>query len=413
MMFKKLLFVLICFLNVYGNSIVNMYLVRNDAMYLMKDMDIVFQGDKIKFDFSNGNTKVSYQINDENIKAINTMDFKNEFLVFDAQKGKITFLFSSSDKNQSITFVTNPDYLVESSINQQFIDVADERVYIDSINIISNHRGVKEANIVIPKLESSTVIVNVDGKIGAGIIIDNNKFILTNYHIIEENEKNIFIALKPQSGNKPSKNSYYKVKVIKVDMQKDLALLEMPNEIMANKNLSSLKFGDFKKIKKGIDIYNIGHPLGYYFAFESGMLNNILNDYSWTTHQAKYVLQYSMNANKGNSGSPIVNEKLELIGIGAFSNTQGKNLNFAISIFDINEFMHSKQSIRLEKKSPDTYKKDIFQQGMYKDSKYAKLDRNNNGIADAMMKDIDNDGMWDAIAYDTDEDGSYERVTSF
>jgi hypothetical protein len=65
------------------------------------------------------------------------------------------------------------------------------------------------------------------------------------------------------------------------------------------------------------------------------------------------------------------------------------------------------------KKNADEYKNKIIEQGLYKNIKLAKIDRNKNGIPDAMMKDIDNDGTWDIIAYDTDEDGSYDRVTSF
>jgi hypothetical protein len=67
----------------------------------------------------------------------------------------------------------------------------------------------------------------------------------------------------------------------------------------------------------------------------------------------------------------------------------------------------------VKKKNADEYKNKIIEQGLYKNIKLAKIDRNKNGIPDAMMKDIDNDGTWDIIAYDTDEDGSYDRVTSF
>ncbi|MBD3795903.1 MAG: hypothetical protein IE881_08250 [Epsilonproteobacteria bacterium] len=49
----------------------------------------------------------------------------------------------------------------------------------------------------------------------------------------------------------------------------------------------------------------------------------------------------------------------------------------------------------------------------YDNVRLTKLDRNRDGVPDAMMKDFDKDGRWDVIAYDTDEDGSYERVTSF
>ena len=95
-------------------------------------------------------------------------------------------------------------------------------------------------------------------------------------------------------------------------MTKDLALLEIPKDLYKKNDFISLKLANADSLKKGIDIYNMGHPVGYYYAFEYGMLTNILNDYSWETFNADYILQYSMNSNKGNSGSPIVNDKIAL-----------------------------------------------------------------------------------------------------
>ncbi|MCT7540325.1 serine protease [Aliarcobacter cryaerophilus] len=420
-----ILFSILCS-SLFAKVEVNLELNKNDSIYKLESNDIVFKDDKLKFSMKSDKNEVLeifYKTNKNKLKFLEKIELKKDitqsypqadkYVILDDETGTLTFLFKTNSSQKEFILNTNPKLatLIENEENIK----KDKRIYIDKSKIISNDRGEKEANIIIPKLEASTVIINnkSDNSIGAGVIINDGKNILTNYHVVEADKENVYIAFKPKLGNKPSNNNYYKVKVVKVDMTRDLALLEMPKDLIERNEYISLKLADIESLKKGIDIYNMGHPLGYYFAFEYGMLTNILNDYSWDEYKANYILQYSMNANKGNSGSPIVNDKLELIGIGAFSNKKGENLNFGISVIDIKNFIDSKDSVIVKKKNADEYKNKIIEQGLYKNIKLAKIDRNKNGIPDAMMKDIDNDGIWDIIAYDTDEDGSYERVTSF
>ena len=420
-----ILFSILCS-SLFAKIEVNLELNKNDSIYRLENNDIVFKDDKLKFSMKSNKDEVLeifYKTNKNKLELLEKIELKkdiaqdypqsNKYIILDDEIGTLTFLIKSKSYQKEFILNTNPKH--ETLINNEENIKKDERVYVDKSKIISNDRGEKEANIIIPKLESSTVVINnkSDNSIGAGVVINDGKNILTNYHVVESDKENVYIAFKPKLGNKPSNNNYYKVKVVKVDMIKDLALLEMPKDLISKNDYISLKLADIESLKKGIDIYNMGHPLGYYFAFEYGMLTNILNDYSWDEYKADYILQYSMNANKGNSGSPIVNDKLELIGIGAFSNKKGENLNFGISVIDIKNFIDSKDSVIVKKKNADEYKNKIIEQGLYKNIKLAKIDRNKNGIPDAMMKDIDNDGIWDIIAYDTDEDGSYERVTSF
>ena len=420
-----ILFSILCS-SLFAKVEVNLELNKNDSIYKLESNDIVFKDDKLKFSMKSDKNEVLeifYKTNKNKLKFLEKIELKKDitqsypqadkYVILDDETGTLTFLFKTNSSQKEFILNTNPKLatLIENEENIK----KDKRIYIDKSKIISNDRGEKEANIIIPKLEASTVIINnkSDNSIGAGVIINDGKNILTNYHVVEADKENVYIAFKPKLGNKPSNNNYYKVKVVKVDMARDLALLEMPKDLIDRNEYISLKLADIESLKKGIDIYNMGHPLGYYFAFEYGMLTNILNDYSWDEYKANYILQYSMNANKGNSGSPIVNDKLELIGIGAFSNKKGENLNFGISVIDIKNFIDSKDSVIVKKKNADEYKNKIIEQGLYKNIKLAKIDRNKNGIPDAMMKDIDNDGTWDIIAYDTDEDGSYDRVTSF
>ncbi len=422
-MFKNLIFLSIFSISLFAKVDISLELLKNDGNITLENNDIVFEHDKLKFNIKSNNDEIIeifYKTNDNQFRYLDKIQIKkdelvtfpqsNEYIILDSEIGTLSFLFKTESFQKELILNTNPKI---ENITEEKNLVKNERIYINKSKVISNDRGDKEANIIIPKLESSTVIIKSDDSIGAGVIINDGKNILTNYHVVEPNQNEVYIALKPSLGDTPSINNYFKVKVLKVDMIKDLALLQIPENLIKKSNKNSLKLANANSLKKGIDIYNMGHPLGYFYAFEYGMLTNILNDYSWDTYKANYILQYSMNSNRGNSGSPIVNDKLELIGIGAFSNKEGKNLNFGISVIDIKEFLDSKDSVIVEKKNPDEYKDKIIEKGLYKNVKLAKIDRNNNGKPDAVMKDIDNDGIWDIIAYDTDEDGNYDRVTSF
>lgn len=420
-----ILFSILCS-SLFAKVEVNLELNKNDSIYKLESNDIVFKDDKLKFSMKSDKDEVLeifYKNNKNKLELLEKIELKKDiaqsypqsdkYIILDDEIGTLTFLikFESSQKE----FILNTNPKLETLIENEKNIKKNERIYIDKSKIISNDRGEKESNVIIPKLEASTVIINnkSDNSIGAGVIINDGKNILTNYHVVEPDKENVYIAFKPKLGNKPSNNNYYKAKVIKVNMIKDLALLEISKDLIEKNDCISLKLANKDSLKKGMNIYNMGHPLGYYFAFEYGMLTNILNDYSWDEYKADYILQYSMNSNKGNSGSPIVNDKLELIGIGAFSNKNGENLNFGISVIDITNFINSKDSVIVDKKMPNEYKDKITEQGTFQNIKLAKIDRNNNGIPDAMMKDINNDGIWDIIAYDTNEDGVYERVTSF
>lgn len=422
----KLSIIFFLVINLFADLNVTPKLLKDGTQYNLSNNDIVFENDNIRFQINSDIVqmlKISYQVNSESKKLLRNVELQkdevtsfpkdDQYLKLDSQSGKLTFFFKTETDKRIITLFTNPKVISNEKSDSLVFKQSDEKIYINQSKVISNHRGAKEANVIIPALEKSTVVVNTNGVIGTGIIINAGKQILTNYHVVEPNENNIYIALKPEIGDNPSKNNYYKANLLKVNMNKDLALLEMPKTLEKQNNISSLKLGNIKEIKKGIDIYTMGHPHKYYFAFEYGMLNKIMNDFNWITYNVDYALQYSMNSNRGNSGGAIINDKLELLGIVAGSDNSGNNLNFGISILDIKNFLKAKESVRVEKRSPDSYKDKIVQQGLYKNIRFAKLDRDGNGKYDAMMKDIDKDGVWDIIAYDTDEDGSYERVTSY
>lgn len=426
-MFHRLLFFLIAITTSYGEVNFQFFKVDNGSKIRLYNNDILLEGNQIILElYSDSDDLISVYYKNNNdpyrllVEELLTKDSVSLYpqegraLTLDDEEGILVFKVKDSIHEKLIKFIINPQVsqVVDSNNILDLLDLADIRKYVDQKKTISHNRGYKEANVIIPFLESATTIIKSKDKIGTGTIIDNGKYILTNYHVIEPDEDNVFIALKQHSSSNQNSNNFYQAKVVKIDMIRDLALLEVP-PFVKDLGFKSFELASDNDVKKGIDIYSMGHPHGYYFTFEYGMLNNILKNYSWRTYSADSILQYSMNSNRGNSGGPIVNEDLELVGIGAFSNTDGNNLNFAISITDINKFLNTQHSTRTAKRTYEDYVEDIVEKGKYKNVRFAKVDRDKNGTPDAMLKDSNGDGKWDLIAYDTDEDGSYERITSF
>lgn len=70
--------------------------------------------------------------------------------------------------------------------------------------------------------------------------------------------------------------------------------------------------------------YVIGAPRGYGFSISDGLISQIRNVDGW--------LQYQLSCpiSPGNSGSPVLNGRGEVIGIASWTKTDAQNVNFAI-----------------------------------------------------------------------------------
>ena len=414
---------------------------HNGNYYTLDSRDVVFSGDNIKFQFSSNigeKFEILYKTKDgteqklfstylEKEKIYNYPS-ENKYLKLDNQAGTEIFLLKSLGlttqfKLNHLANTINFNQVAETLADTSTYKSLDKREYVDYSKMKSIARGEKEKTIW-KMLQNATVIVKSSNgdknSIGAGTIIENRKYVLTNLHVVEGDVNNVYVAFKPKLGNKPSKNSYYKVEVVKKDLLRDLALLKLNDSITENKQIQSLSFAKENSLEVGEDIFNMGHPIGYFYTPGSGMIKNISNEFNWGSHQASYVIQHSIPSSSGNSGGPLVNDKLELVGIGAFSNTKGQNLNFAISIIDIKYFLKEKQDNTNENITTnlDALNKYIIEAGYKKEKtlgyiKIAKLDLNKNGIVDALLFDTNNDGMWNLIKYDKDEDGIIEKVTNY
>ena len=213
---------------------------------------------------------------------------------------------------------------------------------------------------------------------------------------------------------------WYKAKVIKIDKEKDLALLEV---LDLPKNIKAVEYGDYNNINIGETVFAIGHPGELIWSFSSGMVSQLRPNYKWKygeSHHFANVIQTQTPINPGNSGGPLFNKNKKLVGVNTFT-AEGENLNFAISVNDVIEFLKKpekkiikKPYIQKKKKGPTWItKKDKNVKKNNIDIKYPnaeKGDMNENGKTDVWFLDENKNGKIDTAIIDKNEDGIIETV---
>ncbi len=168
------------------------------------------------------------------------------------------------------------------------------------------------------------------GSLGTGFIIDQEGYVLTNYHVVEQAidnqaaELNITLKDKRQFG----------ARIVGKDQKSDIALLQLRDKTgRTPASLASAKLSDSEKVRIGEPVVAIGNPFGLDYSVSAG----IVSSKNRNIGQGPFdnFLQTDAAINPGNSGGPLYNTKGEVIGINSaiFSHTgQSAGIGFAIPI---------------------------------------------------------------------------------
>ncbi len=149
---------------------------------------------------------------------------------------------------------------------------------------------------------------------GTGFLIDGKGFLATNAHVVK-NSKNIYVQ--------NNKGEQYHVKLVKLDIQKDIAILKIDDPEF--KSLSSLPYGIRRSVTDIAEpIYTLGFPRNE-IVYGEGYLS-ARTDINGDTLSC----QITVAANPGNSGGPVFNNNGEVIGILSTKEVQAEGAVFAI-----------------------------------------------------------------------------------
>lgn len=170
--------------------------------------------------------------------------------------------------------------------------------------------------------------------LGTGMIISENGFILTNWHVAGDRYSSCYVTVE--------NGKVINGKVVWADKDLDLAIIKINAS-----NLKYIQLGDSDSIKIGEQAYAIGNPIGVEFqrTVTSGIISGInrtvkIDDEKGSSYMED-LIQTDAGINPGNSGGPLINSKGEVIGINTVKITEAEGIGFAVPINIIKPIIES------------------------------------------------------------------------
>lgn len=182
---------------------------------------------------------------------------------------------------------------------------------------------------------NSVVLISTKEGVGAGAIITDSGYVITNYHVVEGfTEVTLYVA------NADSyENSMHTAEVIKIAPSKDLALIKIVQPkvklMVLDISIAVPEIGD--------EAHAIGHPDGELWTYTKGYVSQMNDEYEWSYSKGypmtASVYQVQTPTSPGFSGGPLLNKHGNLIGINSFGHGDYEYINYAISVEEIIKFI--------------------------------------------------------------------------
>ncbi|RZK25482.1 MAG: serine protease [Flavobacterium sp.] len=191
---------------------------------------------------------------------------------------------------------------------------------------------------------------------GTGFALTSNGYILTNLHVVKDADS---VYVQDSKGNE------YKVRIIPIESQKDLAILKIESDSF--KPLPNLPYRLKQSgIGMGDEVYTLGFPKDDavygrgYVSSKTGY-----NSYDSTQYQV------GIDVNPGNSGGPLLDQNGNVIGVISAKLNQVDGATFAIKAKYIQEALSSISKDSLGQKV--TFSKKNSLQGLSRTKQVEKL----------------------------------------
>ncbi len=199
--------------------------------------------------------------------------------------------------------------------------------------------------------------------LGSGFIINEDGYVVTNYHVINgaQEVKVIF-----------SDGKEVNAKVVNYDAERDIAVIKITDDVRMP---GIAQLGDSSTVKAGEEVIAIGNPLGKEFSstVTKGIVSSPNRKMKTENGNVLDYIQTDAAINPGNSGGPLINSKGEVIGI----NTAKKvgedieGIGFAIPINEVKTRLGSlskpilKLGITARTVTPELAKENKLEEGVY------------------------------------------------
>lgn len=176
---------------------------------------------------------------------------------------------------------------------------------------------------------------------GSGFLLNNQGYIITNFHVIED-AKTIKVE-----GIKGDFTVPFTARVIAVDRLTDLALLKIDSKLVTFET-PPYEFIHTKNTSKAERVFALGYPLQNTMGGEVKVTDGIINSLTGFK-QSISEFQISAPVQPGNSGGPLFNSQGQLIGIisAKIKSEYAEQVGYAIKSDYILFFLENVEGIEL------------------------------------------------------------------
>ncbi len=217
----------------------------------------------------------------------------------------------------------------------------------------ASNRLYKTANLkkttiekCVDTVSEAVVKISSPGGSGSGFFINEDGFLITNYHVIEK-ETRIEVTVFRKAKNGFETKKFKKVKIEAINPFVDLALLKV--EDLGDTKLPSVYLGDISHIKAGEEVFAIGNPMG----LERTVTNGVISTKNRAFEGLLYI-QTNADINPGNSGGPLFNLAGEVIGVTNMGYIFLGGLGFAIPVNYVKHFIENRDAFAYDKDNPNS-----------------------------------------------------------
>ncbi len=191
---------------------------------------------------------------------------------------------------------------------------------------------------VVDKASPSVVGIATGIGTGTGVIVSADGLILTNQHVIAQEDASLMFQpfgqfMQPQQVDSTitvtlSDGTQYEATVLFEDETMDLAVIKIDAA-----GLTAATLGDSNSVKVGAVTIAIGNPLGLEQTVTSGIVSALDRSVPLSDTQiAEDLIQTDAAINAGNSGGALLNTSGEVVGINSYKLSNGEGIGFAIPI---------------------------------------------------------------------------------
>lgn len=237
----------------------------------------------------------------------------------------------SIEKQNLENQIQNLEQKMDTKTNELAISLINTKTHLEtglssfSENISQINKNIGELKAtsqndfsqIIEDSINSIVIIRTLEKQASGFFITENGYIVTNAHNLLNEYGKISSIIQIITSKEKMRFAEY----IGHSNDLDLALLKI------NEKTTKLNLANSSEIKKGEAVLAIGIPEGFSFSATNGIISATQR---YGPNNLPIYIQTNTELNQGNSGSPLINKKGEVVGMNNFKIEGTEGIGFAL-----------------------------------------------------------------------------------